>query len=166
MSDKALDLLAGGFAEGLGAAEIDGVRLDQVGIKLVLADELAEAVADFGTAIVSVLAIDWLGRKLLRLAGRWSRLGKGAELFDRADADAVGLAQGPVNRSGLGHAHLGAADQGRDIRRVGVAVADKTFAIPGFKDRGFECPSFCGRIGELPEALYIYSRTFPSLSDS
>ena len=27
MGDKAFDLLAGGFAEGLGTAEIDGVRL-------------------------------------------------------------------------------------------------------------------------------------------
>jgi len=45
MSNKAFDLLAGGFAEGLGAAEVDGVGLDQVGIELMLADQLAEAVA-------------------------------------------------------------------------------------------------------------------------
>jgi hypothetical protein len=56
VGDEAFDLLAGGFAEGLGAAEIDGVGLHEVGIELVLADQLAEAVADFGASVVSVLA--------------------------------------------------------------------------------------------------------------
>ena len=133
MGDKAFDLLAGGFAEGLGAAELDGVGLDQVGIELMLADELAEAVADFGAAVVSVLAIDRLGRELLRLPGGRSRFGKRADFLDRADADAVGLAQGPVDRPGLGHPHLGAVDQGRHIGRIGIAVADEAFAILDLK---------------------------------
>jgi len=47
VGDEVFYLLAGGFAEGLGAAEIDGVGLDQSGIELVQADELAEAVANF-----------------------------------------------------------------------------------------------------------------------
>ena len=65
VGDKAFDLLPGGLAEGFGAAEIDGVGLDQVGIELMLADELAEAVADFGTAVVSVLASTLLNRHTL-----------------------------------------------------------------------------------------------------
>jgi hypothetical protein len=68
--DKAFDLFAGGFPEALGAAEIDGVGLHKVGIELVLTDQLAEAVANFGSAvisIVSILCIDRLRRKLLRL---------------------------------------------------------------------------------------------------
>jgi hypothetical protein len=69
---EAFDLLAGGFAESLGAAEIDGVGLHQVGVELVLADQLTEAVADLRAAVVSVLAIDWLGWKFLRLPGGWS----------------------------------------------------------------------------------------------
>jgi hypothetical protein len=60
VGDKVLDLLARGFAEGLGAAEIDGVRLDEVGVELVLAEELAEEVADLGSAVVSVFPIDRL----------------------------------------------------------------------------------------------------------
>jgi len=32
--DEGFDLLAGGFAEGLGTAEIDGVGLDEIGIEL------------------------------------------------------------------------------------------------------------------------------------
>jgi len=69
MRYKAFDLLARGFAEGFGATEIDSVRLDQVGIELMLTDQLAQAVADSGPALVSVLAIDRLGWELLRLPG-------------------------------------------------------------------------------------------------
>jgi hypothetical protein len=53
MGDKAFDLFTRSLAESFGAAEIDRVRLHLVGIKLMLADELAEAVADFGTTVVS-----------------------------------------------------------------------------------------------------------------
>ena len=44
------------------AAEVDGIGLDQIGIELVLADELAEAVADLGAAVAT---IDRLGRQFL-----------------------------------------------------------------------------------------------------
>jgi len=57
VGDEAFDLLAGGFAEGLGAAEIDGAGLDEVGIELVLSDQLTEAVADLGSAVVSILPL-------------------------------------------------------------------------------------------------------------
>jgi hypothetical protein len=57
-------------------------------------------------------------------------------------------------------------DQGRDIGGIGIAISDKSFAIAGFEDCGFECPSCCGRVREFPNALYIYPRTFPPLSNS
>ena len=44
--DEGFHLFAGGIAERLDATEIGCVGLDQVGIKLMLADELAEAVAN------------------------------------------------------------------------------------------------------------------------
>ena len=90
------------------------------------ADQLAKAVADLGAAVVSVVPIDRLGRELLRLpGGRGSRSGKRADLLDRADADAVGLAQGPVDLPGLRHPHFGAVDQGGDIGGIGIAIADE-----------------------------------------
>src|SRR4029077_15140965 len=76
VGDEGLDLLTGSFAEGFGAAEVDGVGLDEVGIELMLADQLAEAVADFGSAIVSVFAVYSLGRKPFRLPGRRSGFGQ------------------------------------------------------------------------------------------
>jgi hypothetical protein len=45
MVDEVLDLLPAGLFQGLHPAVIDGVGLDQDGIELMLADELAEAVA-------------------------------------------------------------------------------------------------------------------------
>src|SRR6202035_3608719 len=107
VSDESFNLLTGRFAEGFGAAKINGVLLDQARVELVLADQLAEAVADLGSAVVSVLAIDRLGREFLRLPGGRSRFGERADLLDRADADAVGLAQSAVHSPSLGHPHLG-----------------------------------------------------------
>jgi hypothetical protein len=51
--DEALDLLTGGVFEVLGPAEIDGVGFHQLRIKLVLADDLVEPVADLVTRTVS-----------------------------------------------------------------------------------------------------------------
>ena len=70
---------------------------------------------------VSFLPIDRLGPELLRLPGRRNRLGQRPDFLDRADTDAVGLAQGAVNRTGLCHSHFGAVDQGRHIGRIGIA---------------------------------------------
>jgi hypothetical protein len=94
---------------------------------LVLADELAEAVADRATTVVPV-AICRLGQ----LLGLWTRIGltsEGTDLLDRADADAVGLAEGAVDGTGFGHAHLGAVNEWRDIGGIRVAIPDESFAF-------------------------------------
>ena len=90
-----------------------------------LADELAEAVADLGAAVI---AVHGLGRNLLRLPGGWGRFGERPDLLDRTDADAVSLAEGPVDRPGFRHPHLGAVDQGRDIGGIGIPKTDESFA--------------------------------------
>ena len=51
MRDEVLDLFAGSIAKGLDRAEIGGIGLDQVGIELMLADDLAEAVANLRAAV-------------------------------------------------------------------------------------------------------------------
>jgi hypothetical protein len=110
--DEAFDLLAAGIFEGLGAAEVDGIGFHQFGVELVLADDLAETVADLVTGTIAVpVSVGVLGRKLLCIRGRGLGPGIGPDLLDRADADAVGLAQGAIDRPGLGHAHLGATDE-------------------------------------------------------
>src|SRR5207302_7548568 len=86
-----------------------------------LADDLAEAVADFGAAVISIRRLRWhLSHLSLRL--RW--LGNRTDFLDRADADPVCLAQGPIHSSRLGHAHLSAMHSWRNI--VGVLWATVT----------------------------------------
>jgi hypothetical protein len=52
------------------------------------------------------------------------------KLFERAQANAVGLAQGAIDGAGFGHAHFGVVeDQGRNIAGMGVAVPDEAAAL-------------------------------------
>src|SRR5262249_33983506 len=121
--DKVFDLLAGGFAQGLGLAKIDGIGLHQSRIKLVLTTELAQAVTDLRATVV---AIGWL-RWLLRLLQRKARFNSGAEFLDRADSDAVRLPQSTIYRPGFRYAHFSAIDQGRYIGGIGIAIANEPF---------------------------------------
>ena len=54
--DEVLNLFPAGLAECLGAAEVDGKGLDQLRIELVLADDLAQPVADFYREFMDALA--------------------------------------------------------------------------------------------------------------
>jgi hypothetical protein len=71
--------------------------------------------------------------RLQSAAQRWYLLGIQAprrELFERAQANAVGLAQGAIDGAGFGHAHFGVVeDQGRNIAGMGVAVAHEAAAL-------------------------------------
>ena len=54
------------------------------------------------------------------------REGPGRKVLEWAESDAVGLAEGSGDGAGFGHAHFGVVeDQGRDIARMGVAVATR-----------------------------------------
>jgi hypothetical protein len=67
--------------------------------------------------------------------------GPGWKLLDGAEGDAVGLAQGAIDGTGFGHAHLGVVeDEGRDVAGMGVTVADEAAALGRLIDRGFEHP--------------------------
>src|SRR5664280_60442 len=111
--NEAFDLLTRGVFECFGTAEIDGVGFYQFGIELVLADNLAEPVANLvtSTTIAVPVSIGILGRELTLIGSTRHRTGTRSDLLDRADADAIRLAQGTIDGSGLRDAHLGAADQ-------------------------------------------------------
>ena len=66
------------------------------------------------------------------------RFGDRSDLLDRADADAVGFAQGAVDGPSLGHAHFGAMDQKGNIGRIGIAVADEAGGFLRRVDRCLE----------------------------
>ncbi|MBZ5550948.1 MAG: hypothetical protein LAO22_23835 [Acidobacteriia bacterium] len=122
MLDEVLNLFAAGLSERLRAAEIDGIGLYEFGIELMLADNLAETIANLWTGAVPV-AIRVLRRKSLSRA--WNR----PDLLDRTDANAVGLSQGAIDGSRFGHAHLGTAYETRDVGGVGITISDKALAL-------------------------------------
>src|SRR5713101_5087468 len=72
------------------------------------------------------------------------------ELFDTAQAYAVGFAQSTVNGSRLGNSHFGTANQGRNVRRIGIAVTYETVLAAGLVDCCLEHPSFDPYITKLP----------------
>jgi hypothetical protein len=147
--NKGGDLLAAGLAEVLGAAELGSVLLNQRGIQTMLADQKAELVTEFGFAI----AVGGLGRKPPYIRLGLAASGQGSDLFDRADSDPVSLAERPVHSPGLGHAHLGTPDKGRDVGRVGISEPNKPLAAAGLVDGSFECPSGTLRVAELANGL-------------
>jgi hypothetical protein len=71
----------------------------------------------------------------------------------RTQADAIGLAESAVHGPGLGHPHLGPADDGGDIGRIGVPVAHEALGLGGFVDGRLEDPASSGWIAELAERL-------------
>src|SRR5664279_4614217 len=109
---EAFDLLTSGVFEGFGTAEVDGVGFHQLGIELVLADDLAEPVADLvtSTTIAVPVSVGILGRKLTLIGSPRHRTGIRSDLLDRADTDAIRLTQGAIDGSSFRYAHLGAAD--------------------------------------------------------
>jgi len=52
VGDEGLDQVSARFLDGLGAAEVRGVGLHEVGIEVVLADQKAEAIAEARLAVV------------------------------------------------------------------------------------------------------------------
>jgi hypothetical protein len=83
------------------AAVVDRVTLDEDGIELLLANQLAKAVAKEVLAVGAVY-VDRLRGALAVVGLGFGRPGKSPDLLDRADADAIGLAQRPVDRPGFG----------------------------------------------------------------
>jgi hypothetical protein len=63
------------------------------------------------------------------------------KLFERAEGNAIGLAQGAIDGAGFGHAHLGIVEnQRRDIAGMSVAVADEATALGGLEYGSFKDP--------------------------
>src|ERR1022692_870934 len=92
--NEAFDLLTSGVFEGFGTAEIDSIGFHQFGIEFVLADDLAEPVADLvtSTTIAVPVSVGILGWKLTWIESPHHRPTIRSDLLDRADADAIRLA--------------------------------------------------------------------------
>jgi len=162
VSDERLDLFTRGLPDVLRATELGRILLDQRGIEAVLANQKAELVTEFGFTV----AVGRLGRKLPDIRLGLIAGGQGSDLLDRANADPIRLAQGPVDRPGLGHAHFGAPDQGRDVGGVGIPIADKALAPRRPKDRRFEYPPVSVGVTELRDRMNANTSAAAAVSKS
>ena len=79
-----------------------------------------------------------LRRKLLRLSRGLRRFGEGPDLLDRADADAVGLAEGAIYRPGFCDPHFGAVDERRDVGRIGISITNEPATTSRFVNSSSE----------------------------
>jgi hypothetical protein len=132
--DEVLNLFPAGLSKRLCATEVDGIGLYQFWIELVLTDELAETVADLGATAVPVpICVLW--REL------FARVRTGPDFLDRAETDSVGLAQGAIDGSRFGYAHLCPADERGNIGGIGVTISNETTAGPRLVDCGPEGPT-------------------------
>jgi len=138
--DEGFDQVPFGFLQNGGPAVIGRVGLDEGGIEPVLADQQAETVAEAGLTIAVTVISGGDGIVLFGSDGL-RRARRPTEFLDRTEADAIGLAEGAVDGTGLGDAHLGAANQGRNIGGVGVSVTDETFRAEGLIDGRLEDPA-------------------------
>jgi hypothetical protein len=155
--NESLDLLTTGIAEGSGSTVISGISFHEAGIELVLADQQAKAVAEAGLTVVAVVSggRGWELLSRARTRRRWSP----TEFLNRAETDAVGLAESAVDGTSFRDAHLGSADSQRDIGRIGVSVADKAARAGRLVHSGLKDPTLCGRIAELANRLDLDAET-------
>ena len=146
VGNEGLDQIPAGLAEFLSAAEISGIKFDQGGIELMLADQKTKSVTKSWLAIAGAVPIGMAGSDSLPTCGFGSR-GKIPELFDRTESNAISLAQGPVNGASFGYAHLGAMHQWGDIRRVCVPPADEAMVPKCLINSCFEDPTVGSCVG-------------------
>jgi len=126
--DKGLDRFAAGLTQGRFTAVVGGIGLDEGGVKPVLTDQQAETIAKSRLTVVMTIAMAIIFGRAGRRRARGFRVGdpgRTTEFLDRAEPDAICLSEGAVDGAGFCHTHLGAMDERRDVRGVGVAVADE-----------------------------------------
>ena len=141
MGDEGLDQFTAGATESFGTAEVCGIGLHEIRIEVVLADQKAELIPQ---AEAGRCPSRWRSEIRLNDEGVAEGLGElenAPKLLNRAEADPVGLAQGAIDRPCLSDAHLSSVDQGRDIGRIRVAVADESLGGNAFEDSGLENPT-------------------------
>src|SRR5260370_19405779 len=154
MRDKGLTKIGTSVFEGWRAAKVRGVSLYQDGIEAVLADEHAQPVSQLRLTVIRAVLMRRLYCLVLFPRGA-RRPGKPAQLLNRTQPDAVGLAQRTIDSSGFGHAHFSAADHGSCICGVGVTIADETLRISRLVDGRLEDPAVGRRVAELPHSVHL-----------
>jgi hypothetical protein len=169
MGNEGFDLLARGFAQGLCAAEVDGVGFHQFCIEFVPTNELAKAIANSHSVSVSGMAAASVGRRLWRELTNWalglaSGLG-GSDFLSRAHADSICLAQRAIHGASLRDTHLSTAYEWRNVGRIGVAEPGEAPAPLGLENASPEYPPRISRVTSRQHRSTVNSAAPVSFSD-
>ncbi len=93
-----------------------------------------------------------------------SSQGPRRQLLERAEGNAVGLAQGAIDGAGFGHPHFGIIeDEGGNIAGMSVAVANEASAFERLIDGSFENPEILPRLAEGEYRLRMDAATLAAL---
>jgi hypothetical protein len=108
--DESFDLLSAGIVKSGSSTIIGGVGFHQSGIELMLSNQQAEAVAETRRGGMAVAVCSRSGGSIpAGLSGWYFR--RPAELLDGAETNAIGFSKRSIDRTGLGDAHFGPANE-------------------------------------------------------
>jgi hypothetical protein len=107
MGDKGLNQFTTGTTESFGATKVRRIGLYKVGVKVVLANQEAQLIAESRLAVAGTIGGMGTVRRR-RTRGRFGQTRKGTQFLDRTEADAIGFAEGAIDSSSFGNAQLGA----------------------------------------------------------
>src|SRR5713101_7131945 len=88
------------------------------------------------------------------------------ELFEAAQANAVRFAESAIDGSCFGDAHLGAANQRRNIGGISISIANEAFRPRRLIHRGSEDPTTCHRVRKIWHQLAAYSSAMKTVGQS
>jgi len=166
--DELFDLLASCIAERLNVTELGGEALHLGRVEIVLANEQAETITKQRLSIAREIHI--VSRVLLGIRGEAvpgiNRSRGTPDFFDRAEANAVGLAECAVDGSGLGDSHFGAANDYGYVRRICIAEAHESFGLCSFENGRCEDPASARRIAKFLEGFNLNAGAALSPGDS
>ena len=91
-----------------------------------LANDLAEAIADLGATVVSVSRLRW---NFAYLPSIWRRRPRRADLLDRTNSNSKRFSQRTVRSASFGHTHFRTVHERRNVGRIGISIANETSAV-------------------------------------
>lgn len=103
MGDKGLNQFTTGAAESFGATKVRRIGLYKVGVKVVLANQEAQLVAEPRLAVAGTIGGMGTVRRR-RTRARSGQTRKGTQFLDRTEAYAIGFAEGAIDSACLGDA--------------------------------------------------------------
>src|SRR5437763_11108066 len=115
---------------------------------------------------VAAIAVRGFRRKLPNRVLRRLLPLKTANFLDRANADRIGFAQGAIDGTCFGDAHLGSTYQWRDIARRCIAEAAESAAFVGPEYGRFKHPARFVGLTKLLHHLHANSATPFTTSDT